>query len=117
MHFVHERQVIYELKSSGVEPPYTKNVVMQSKWFTNMYRELDRGTMYFRKQILAEHDLLPSCYEEVIFKAIVYRLINKIETFDEWKSSRNLLARKCQAKRSSSQVPIKTWPSQILSYN
>ena len=84
VHFVHERQVIYELKSSGAAPPYTNNVVMQSKWFTNMYRELDRGTMYFRKQILAEHSHLPSCYKEVVFKAIVYRLINKIETFDEF---------------------------------
>ena len=36
MHFVHERQVIYELKSSWAEPPYTKNVVMASRWFTNV---------------------------------------------------------------------------------
>jgi hypothetical protein len=84
MHFVHARQEIFKQKSSGKFPPYTNNEVMSSKWFTNMYRELDRGTMYFRKQILAEHDLSPESYPDVVFKAIVYRLINKIETFEEF---------------------------------
>jgi len=101
--FVYERQIIFELKSSGAEPPYTKNEVMKSKWFTNMYREVDRGTIFFRKQILAEHELLPSYYKEVVFKTFVYRLINKIETFEEfgkipcieeWKTFRKFLKKK-----------------------
>lgn len=103
IHFIHERQEIYKLRSTGQAPPYTINEVMSSKWFTNMYRELDRGTMYFRNQILAEHDLNPESFTEVVFKAIVYRLINKIETFEEfgklpcvsdWKSFKKFLTKK-----------------------
>ena len=103
MHFVHERQEIFKHKSSGKFPPYTNNEVMSKNWFTNMYRELDRGTMYFRKQILAEHDMNPESYSEVVFKAIVYRLINNIETFEEfgkipciveWKSFQKFLNKK-----------------------
>ena len=43
--FVLERQKIWLNKSRGVTP-LTENLVMGGKWFTNMYRELDRGTMY-----------------------------------------------------------------------
>jgi len=103
MHFVHARQEIFKHKSSGKSAPHTTNEVMSSKWFTNMYRELDRGTMYFRKQILAEHDLSHESYPEVVFKAIVYRLVNKIETFEEfgklpciaeWKAFQNFICEK-----------------------
>jgi len=103
MYFVHERQRIYQLKSSGCSPPYTENEVMSCKWFTNMYRELDRGTMYFRKKILAKISLSPENFPEIVFKAIVYRLINKIETFEEfgklpniadWKTFQTFLSRK-----------------------
>jgi len=103
MFFVFERQNMYELKSSGAEQPYSHVKVMVNMWFTNMYRELDRGTMFFRKQILSEHNLKPACHKEVIFKAVVYRLINKIETFQEfgkipciaeWKQFKKFLQKK-----------------------
>lgn len=57
-----------------------------------MYRELDRGTMYMRKCLLQEElkDMTPSnaidhdLVHSVLFKSVVYRLINKMDTFIEF---------------------------------
>ena len=65
---------------------------MVNKWFTNMYRELDRGTQYFRKNIMdttmADHkiskDIDERIIRKVLFKSIVYRLINEVKTFQAY---------------------------------
>ena len=86
--FVHERQKIWKRKYTGKRQTLTKNNVLSTQWFTNMYRELDRGTMYFRKCLLELKDRTPSnttidheLVHSVLFKSVVYRLINKVETF------------------------------------
>eukprot|EP00092_Neocalanus_flemingeri_P093866 GFUD01119335.1.p1 GENE.GFUD01119335.1~~GFUD01119335.1.p1 ORF type:complete len:686 (+),score=139.05 GFUD01119335.1:191-2059(+) len=89
LRFIHERQSIWVNKTRGIMP-MTENKVMSIKWFTNMYRELDRGTTYFRQciiqTVLKDVDINKSIIKEnlvvkVLFRSIVYRLINKIETF------------------------------------
>ena len=87
--FVHERQKIWKRKYTGKRQTLTKNNVLSTQWFTNMYRELDRGTMYLRKCLLQDElkDRAPSntidqeLVHSVLFKSVVYRLINKVETF------------------------------------
>ena len=89
--FVLERQKIWVNKKAGVEP-LTGNLVLGSKWFTNMYRELDRGTIYFRKEIIRttlkghiiSDKISQKLVEEILFKSIIYRLINKVETFMDY---------------------------------
>merc|ERR1719419_392664 len=86
--FVHERQNIWQQKYNGAEM-LTMNPVFVEMWFTNVYRELDRGTQYFRKNIMetimSEHKnsnvIDVETIENVLFKSIVYRLINEIKTF------------------------------------
>ena len=89
--FVLERQKVWVNKKRGTEP-FTKNQVIAKKWFTNMYRELDRGTIYFRREMirttLKDHvvslEIEESVVKEILFKSILYRLINKVETFKEY---------------------------------
>ena len=38
-------------KSKGISP-LMDNQMLGTKWFTNMYRELDHRTLYFRREIL-----------------------------------------------------------------
>ena len=38
-------------KSKGISP-LTDNPVLGTKWFTNMYRELDHRTQYFRREVI-----------------------------------------------------------------
>ena len=87
--FVLERQKIWVNKSRGVSP-LTENLVLGGKWFTNMYRELDRGTIYFKRQMMKtslkgveinREKISENLVEEILFKSILYRLLNKVETF------------------------------------
>ena len=59
-----------------------------------LFRELDRGTMYFRhclnqtdlKDLVIDKDIIDeNLVRKVLFKSIIYRLINKIETFMDFK--------------------------------
>ena len=87
--FVSERQKAWSNKRRR-RKKLTSNQVLATKWFTNMYRELDRGTMYFRnclnqtdlKGLAINKDVIDeNLVKKVLFKSIVYRLINKVETF------------------------------------
>ena len=58
----------------------------------NPYREVDRGTKYFRRELMLDElkDRTPSeeidrdLVQRILFKSVVYRLINKIETFEDF---------------------------------
>ena len=60
-------------------------MVLGGKWFTNMYRELDRKTIYFKRQMtilkINKSKVSENLLKEVLFKSILYRLLNKVETF------------------------------------
>ena len=87
--FILERQKTWGNKRKN-RKTLTTNRVLATKWFTNMYRELDRGTLYFRycmsktdlKGVKISKDTIETdLVTKVLFKSIVYRLINKVETF------------------------------------
>ena len=87
--FVFERQKIWSYKRKRCEV-LTTNHVLSSKWFTNMYRELDRGTMYLHNQLnqtdlkgvtIDKDNIDRNLVSKILLKSIVYRLINKVETF------------------------------------
>eukprot|EP00092_Neocalanus_flemingeri_P084672 GFUD01106408.1.p1 GENE.GFUD01106408.1~~GFUD01106408.1.p1 ORF type:complete len:668 (-),score=190.18 GFUD01106408.1:9-1907(-) len=129
LRFIHERQSIWLKKNRGIMP-MTKNKVMSSKWFTNMYRELDRGTTYFRqciiRTVLKDVQISKSVIKEslvvkVLFRSIIYRLINRVETFmdygglpdlDDFPKFLNFLA-----KKKSSDVVIFTAAHQNMGYD
>ena len=93
LHFVDQRQQAFVKKYKG-QHPFTQNDVLGRKWFTNMYRECDRGTAFFKRQILttvlsgvkrgrfAPIDI--NIVRKITFRSIVYRLINKLETFENF---------------------------------
>ena len=92
--FIYERQTIYVKKRSG-KMCLTNNEILSTKWFTNMYRELDRGTMYFRYCIqgtdlasseVSTNEINTSLVSAILFKSFVYCLINKVETFMDFGS-------------------------------
>ena len=127
--FIHERQRIWVNKTKGVVP-MTNNKVMSTKWFTNMYRELDRGTLYFRKCIvdtvlkgvaIDETIINQDLVEKVLFRSIVYRLINKVETFTDFGGLPDLEEypkfKKFLAKKKDSGVVIFTAAHQNMGYD
>jgi hypothetical protein len=73
-------------------PPWTKDPILRDLKFTNVYRELDRGTMWYNENIASnyydtkktvhrEADLA-NAEMELIWQTILYRLLNRIETFE-----------------------------------
>ena len=78
--FLHQRQEI--LVSRTQNPSYTnqdtKNDILRTYFFTNIYREADTGTKFYRKQMLSQHqDIGSDQLPDIVFQTVVYRLINK----------------------------------------
>ena len=78
--FITQRQSIFhkrfELRQS---PPWTEDEILQRYLFDNVYRELDRGSLWF-----ITHVARPDFYtasKSVVFDAILYRWFNRPETF------------------------------------
>src|SRR5580765_3232280 len=75
--FVVERQSIYHKRMVLGEPaPWTQDYVLRSYFFTNVYRELDKGTIFLIKNLLKLQD-----DKDLLFAIMVYRLFNDIDTF------------------------------------
>lgn len=58
-------------------PPWTTNPTLATVYFTNAYRELDRGTRYVINRLLDRRDPVAT-----FFNVVAYRAFNKIETHE-----------------------------------
>jgi len=77
--FVDERHRIYVRRFiEQEEAPWTHDPVLAKYKFCNIYRELDRGTLFYLNNIAEEPDS-----KNLIFKTYVYRLINTIKIFED----------------------------------
>jgi len=80
--FIYERQMIYhrrfELK---LPPPWTEDEWLRDYKFTNIYRELDRGTIWLVNYV-KKHPQIQFYEKDIVFTVIAYRILNRIETFE-----------------------------------
>lgn len=74
--WMHERHNIYLSKTSGLPWPWTKDEILQTYKFTNVYRELDAGTIWLRENIREPYAEDP----ELFFNIATYRRYNYIGT-------------------------------------
>jgi hypothetical protein len=89
--FCHERQNMWSRRKRGMPKPWTKDTLLSSKHFTNMYRELDAGTVYFRRHVLRLKQLVAKGLlhggngftTEVMWASICYRCLCRVETFED----------------------------------
>lgn len=77
--FVTERHAIYLRRARGDPWPWTNDPILQAYKFTNIFRELDTGTVHCRKMIREPY----ANHEELFFNVASYRLYNNIETQKE----------------------------------
>jgi len=89
--FVSERQRLYERRKRGDQLLSACPVFRTYSW-CNVYRELDRGTAFFRQHILKVKEQMmaerPTAtfrdfVRRVLFDSYLYRQVNRIETFLE----------------------------------
>ena len=88
-----ERMNIWYRRTVLREPqPWTDDAILQENKFTNVFRDLDRGTIVYIKEILNKMDELPSGVDdaalyqriqEVILNTQIYRLFLKYGTWKQ----------------------------------
>lgn len=69
-----ERHEIWKRRQLGQEWPWTDDPVLKEFKFTNVFRELDKGTLALRGMIPDD-----ACPKDIVFNTIWYRSFNRFE--------------------------------------
>ena len=77
--FAAERQEVFFRKLEGRSAPWTDNPIIARHKFTNAYRASDRVSQFLIRHVIYEGEQSP---EEVFFRTILFKLFNKIETWE-----------------------------------
>jgi len=79
--FAAERQAVFFRRKRGEMRPWTDNPVLSIYKFTNAYRASDRVSQYLIRNVIYRDDL-PKSPREVFFRIMLFKLFNKIETWE-----------------------------------
>src|SRR5258708_17909576 len=79
--FATERQAVFFRRMRGEAGPWTKNPVLAIYKFTNASRASDRVSQYLIRHVIYRDDL-PHSPNEVFFRILLFKLFNKIETWE-----------------------------------
>ena len=79
--FACERQNIYFRRLRGDPEPWTDDEVLRGYRFTNAYRVADRVSQYLISEVIYHEDL-PREPSEVVFRILLFKLFNRIETWE-----------------------------------
>ena len=77
--FAAERQNVFFRKLEGYPPPWTEDPIIGRHKFTNAYRASDRVSQYLIRHVIYQGQQTP---EEIFFRTILFKLFNKIETWE-----------------------------------
>ena len=78
-YFAYERQNIFYKKLEGVEPPWTKDEILNTYKFCNSYRVNDRVSQYLLKNVIYNGKNYSN--RDMLFRIILFKLFNKEETW------------------------------------
>lgn len=78
--FAAERQKIFFARAAGKPAPWTEDPVLSTYKFTNAYRASDRVSQYLIRNVIYRDDL-PDTDTEVFFRLLLFKLFNKLETW------------------------------------
>jgi hypothetical protein len=78
--FACRRQQAFMRRTIGAPPPWTDDPIIAAHRFTNAYRASDRVSQYLIRHVLYEGE---QTAEEIFFRAILFKLFNRIETWQE----------------------------------
>ena len=79
--FAAERQAIFFRRARGEPPPWTEDAALGTYKFTNAYRVSDRVSQFLIRHVIYRDDL-PNTPREVFFRILLFKLFNKIETWE-----------------------------------
>lgn len=79
--FAAERMSIYYRRLSDPLGPWTSDPILRNYRFTNAYRAADRVSQYLIREVQYRHDR-SQAPAEVFFRTVLFKLFNKIETWE-----------------------------------
>ncbi|EKS34465.1 nucleotide kinase domain-containing protein [Afipia broomeae] len=79
--FAAERQAVFFRRTRAEASPWTQDAVISTYKFTNAYRASDRVSQYLIRNVIYREDL-PKTPSEVFFRILLFKLFNKIETWE-----------------------------------
>jgi hypothetical protein len=79
--FAAERHAMYERRLIDPYGPWTDDPILERYRFTNAFRAADRVSQYLIRDVQYRSDR-PQEAAEVLFRTILFKLFNKIETWD-----------------------------------
>ena len=85
--FINLRQDVHVKRTlePSLTAPFTDNETLQSFYFTNIFREADNGTKYYRSQMLEQHEKFTADkLLDILLQTYIYRLVNKKGTFQRF---------------------------------
>lgn len=77
--FAAKRQNLFMKRALGQLQPWTDDPVLQTFRFTNAYRASDRVSQYLIRNVIYEGGQSP---EEVFFRTILFKVFNRIDTWE-----------------------------------
>lgn len=86
--FAVKRQHIYHLRRKGAIYPWTDDDILLKYKFTNAYRASDRVSQYLIRNVIYSSDSDNFSPEDVFFRIILFKVFNKIET---WEAIQNVI--------------------------
>lgn len=78
--FAAERQNVFRQRLEGQPAPWTADPVIATHKFTNAYRASDRVSQFLIRHVIYRDDL-PDSPSEILFRTLLFKLFNKIETW------------------------------------
>jgi hypothetical protein len=82
--FAAARQEIFFRRYNGEPFPWTADAILRKFKFTNAYRASDRVSQYLINRVIYEGSQKP---KEIFFRTILFKLFNRIETWELLRSS------------------------------
>ncbi|MCL6216918.1 nucleotide kinase domain-containing protein [Zunongwangia pacifica] len=79
------RQEVFFNRIEGVKYPWTNDTILAKHRFTNAYRASDRVSQYLIREVIYNTDYSDTP-NEVLFRILLFKLFNKIETWELLKS-------------------------------
>ena len=76
--FAAKRQDVFFKRANHALPPWTDDPILSHFKFTNAYRASDRVSQFLIRNVIYQGDQRP---DEVFFRTILFKLFNKIETW------------------------------------
>jgi hypothetical protein len=77
--FAAARQQLFQRRIEGLPPPWTTDPIIGAHRFTNVYRASDRVSQYLIAKVIYHG---PQDADEVVFRTLLFKFFNKIETWE-----------------------------------